>query len=205
MTHNIGHSVLEGYENRFAPVVVCDYAQIGMNATIYPGIRIGRSAIVTSNSYVISSVPAGKLATGVPARVVRDAAKTLDRNRQLQIVRDMMKEYTEHLRRRGCYVSPLETSPCLQFTVDHSGKQFRLAFVETVPSAGFEMEAADEVIIWTFAASSDGPPTTYTVMDLLAKTVSGPTGIFSDSTREFLRKRGIRLSPGPWRYSQGLI
>jgi hypothetical protein len=26
-----------------------------------------------------------------------------------------------------------------------------------------------------------------------------------DSAREFCRKRGIRLEPGPWRYRAGLI
>jgi len=205
MTHNIGHSPLEGYENCFAPVILGDYSQIGMNTIVYPGSYIGRTAIVASNSYVISSIPAGKLAMGVPARVVRDAARPPDRSRQLQIVQTMMRDYHELLRLKGCQVSPLESSPWPQFSVQHQGKRFSLAFVERFPTPGFIPEPADETVIWTFDAARDAVPAEFALMNLLKKEVSGPAGVFSNSTREFLRKRGIRCTPWPWRYRQGLI
>ncbi len=37
VTHNIGHSVLEGFENRFAPVVLEDRSQVGLGAVLYAG------------------------------------------------------------------------------------------------------------------------------------------------------------------------
>ena len=52
VTHNIGHSVLEGFENRFAPVVLEDRSQVGLGAVVYAGCRIGAEAIVASGSYV---------------------------------------------------------------------------------------------------------------------------------------------------------
>ena len=39
VTHNIGHSVLEGFENRFAGIVVEDRAQVGLGAVVYAGSR----------------------------------------------------------------------------------------------------------------------------------------------------------------------
>ena len=69
VTHNIGHSVLEGFENRFAPVVLEDRAQVGLGAVVYAGCRIGTEAIVASNSYVTSDIAPGSFAIGVPARV----------------------------------------------------------------------------------------------------------------------------------------
>ena len=66
VTHNIGHSVLEGFENRFAPVVLEDRSQVGLGAVLYAGCRIGAEAIVASNSYVVGEIPAGAFAIGVP-------------------------------------------------------------------------------------------------------------------------------------------
>ncbi len=205
MTHNIGHSPLEGYENCFASVILGDYSQIGMNTIVYPGSYIGRSAIVASNSYVISSIPAGKLAMGVPARVVRDAARPPDRSRQMQIVQNMIGDYHELLRLKGCQVSTLESSPWPQFSVQHLGKWFTFAFIESFPTPGFTPEPADEIVIWTFDSTPGDVPPEFALMNLISKEVSGPEGIFSNSTREFLRKRGIRCTPWPWRYRQGLI
>ena len=205
MTHNVGHSILEGFENRFAPVILGDYSQVGMLCTIYAGSTIGRRAIVGSNSYVISSIPAGKLALGVPARVIRDAARTPDRPRQLQIVNTMMREYHELLRLKGHEVRPVATSPQLGFIVAHAGRRSQLVFQELLDATDMGSPEADETVVWTFEQHSETPPESCTVMDLLAKRVSGPSTVFANSTREFLRKKGIRCKPTPWRYRGGLI
>ena len=43
------------------------------------------------------------------------------------------------------------------------------------------------------------------VIDLLGHTLHGSGGVVLDSVREFCRKRGIKLEPGPWSYPGGLI
>ena len=43
------------------------------------------------------------------------------------------------------------------------------------------------------------------VLDLLGRRVHGSGGVVLDSVREFCRKRGIKLEPGPWSYPGGLI
>jgi len=206
VTHNIGHSILEGYENRFAPIVLEDYSQVGMNSTIYAGSRIGMGSIILSNSYVVSSIAPGKLAAGVPARVIREAKRALDRNRQLEIARGMVCEYHELLAHKGYEVSPLLTTPSHSFELLYKGKRFRLAFSETHSAEARLTEPFDESIFWTFensvAERADGGSV---IIDLLAKKFAGNGGIFMETTREFLRKQGIRLEPGPWRYHGGLI
>ena len=47
-----------------------DYEKAG--ATILPGVTIGEEAIVGSGSIVSHDVPAGMVAVGVPAKVVRE-------------------------------------------------------------------------------------------------------------------------------------
>lgn len=201
VSHNLSHSILEGQDNVFKPVVLCDYSQIGMNCTVYAGVRIGRSAIVASNSYVVSSIPDGKLAIGVPAKVVRDAVRPPDRDRQLRIVNKMVADFHELLSLKGHEISPIYNDG---FSLAYEGKRFQLAFLETYPSYHLNMQPADESIIWALETRA-GPTRASTLINLLAKTIEGPTGIFLDSTREFLRKRGIRCQPGPWRYKKGLL
>ncbi len=47
-------------------------ARIGSNATLLPGVTIGREAIVAAGSVVTRDVPDGKLVMGAPARIIRD-------------------------------------------------------------------------------------------------------------------------------------
>ncbi len=56
---------------RFAPVVIEDDADIGVSATILPGVRVGRGAQIGAGAVVVEDVPAYAVAAGVPARVLR--------------------------------------------------------------------------------------------------------------------------------------
>ncbi len=205
VTHNIGHSILEGNENTFAPIVLEDYAQVGMNSTIYAGARVGQSAVLGSNSYLISSIPKGKLAMGVPAHVVRDAARPMDRGKQLQIAETLLRQFHELLALKGVQVSPVESGPLLFFEASHGGKKYQMGFAESMQAAEHRDWSGDENVLWAFDSSGAEIRRDVTRMNLLAKTLKGSSGLFIDSAREFLRKRGIRLEPGPWRYQKGLI
>lgn len=52
------------------PVVVGYGADIGMNASILPGVRVGRQAIVGAGAVVTQDVPDFAVVAGVPARVL---------------------------------------------------------------------------------------------------------------------------------------
>jgi acetyltransferase-like isoleucine patch superfamily enzyme len=56
---------------RLAPLIVEDEAWIGAHATILPGVRIGKGAVVGAGSVVTRDVPSLAIAVGVPARVIR--------------------------------------------------------------------------------------------------------------------------------------
>ena len=59
------------------PVEIGDYAWIGAGATILPGVRVGRHAVVGAASVVTKDVPDYAVAVGNPARVI----KMLDKER----------------------------------------------------------------------------------------------------------------------------
>jgi acetyltransferase-like isoleucine patch superfamily enzyme len=57
---------------RFGRVVIERDVWIGANATILPGVRIGAGSVVGAGAVVTGDIPAGKVALGVPARIVHD-------------------------------------------------------------------------------------------------------------------------------------
>jgi acetyltransferase-like isoleucine patch superfamily enzyme len=54
-----------------APITIEDYVWIANDATVLPGVTIGRGAVVASGAIVTKDVPELAVVAGVPARVVR--------------------------------------------------------------------------------------------------------------------------------------
>jgi acetyltransferase-like isoleucine patch superfamily enzyme len=203
VTHNVGHSLLEGFENRFAPIVLEDRSQVGLAAVVYAGCRIGESAIVGSNSYVVSDVPPGKLAIGVPARVAGDVRRQLSRGRQAELAAGMVDELRELLELRGHAVAALDGAS--GFALDTDAGTWHVLFVERYAGSGGLPGGPAGTVVLTLDRARGELPDGWAVLDLLGRTVEGASGEVVDSVRELCRKRGIRFSPGPWRYRGGLV
>lgn len=58
------------------PVVIGYGADIGTNATILPGVRVGANAVIGAGAVVNHDVPDFSIAAGVPARVLRSRLDT---------------------------------------------------------------------------------------------------------------------------------
>lgn len=54
-----------------APVRIDAWADVGVNAVVLPGVRVGRGAIVGAGAVVTADVDAGAIVAGVPARFLR--------------------------------------------------------------------------------------------------------------------------------------
>ncbi|MGI9658624.1 MAG: biotin/lipoyl-containing protein [Gaiellaceae bacterium] len=199
VTHNVGHSLLEGFENRFAPVVVEDLAQVGLGAVVYAGCRIGERAIVASNSYVVSDIPAGKLAIGVPARAAGDAQIRVSEERRAELADRMFRELFELLELRGHQPSWVEGASCFRVAAG------QVALVETLTDAKQLPPPEGESVALTLSLGAASPPDGWAVLDLRAREIYGDGGALLDSVREFCRKRGIRFAGAPWRYAGGLV
>ena len=58
-------------KNHYAPIVIEDHVWIGSNATILPGVTIGRWSVVAAGAVVSKDIEEFTVAGGVPARVIR--------------------------------------------------------------------------------------------------------------------------------------
>lgn len=54
-----------------APISVGDRVYIGMNSIILPGVTIGDDVVIGAGSVVSRSIPAGVVAAGVPAKIIK--------------------------------------------------------------------------------------------------------------------------------------
>lgn len=61
------------YQDKVLETVVEPGASIGANATILPGLRVGRAAMVGAGAVVTRDVPAHAVVAGNPARIIRYA------------------------------------------------------------------------------------------------------------------------------------
>ena len=60
----------QGVDN-IEPVEIGDGVWLGEGVVVCPGVRIGAGAVIGANSVVKTDIPAGAVAVGAPARVVR--------------------------------------------------------------------------------------------------------------------------------------
>jgi acetyltransferase-like isoleucine patch superfamily enzyme len=62
------------FENCLGGAVVEDLVRIGSNATIMPGVRLGRNSLIGAGSLVLKDVPADSVVAGHPARVIKQVS-----------------------------------------------------------------------------------------------------------------------------------
>jgi acetyltransferase-like isoleucine patch superfamily enzyme len=64
------------------PVDIGDGAWLAARVTVLPGARIGAGAVIAAGSVVAGDIPAGAVAGGIPARVLKPAAGTDEAGQQ---------------------------------------------------------------------------------------------------------------------------
>jgi acetyltransferase-like isoleucine patch superfamily enzyme len=60
-----------GKRGASAPVFIEENVWLGLNVTVTKGVRVGRDSVVGAGSVVTREIPAGVVAAGQPARVIR--------------------------------------------------------------------------------------------------------------------------------------
>ena len=59
-------------DQRMLPIEIGDNVYVGMGVKILKGASIGRDSVIGAGSVVTGAIPAGVIAAGKPARVIRE-------------------------------------------------------------------------------------------------------------------------------------
>lgn len=128
-THSIWHPVTEGGPRKFAPVHIKRGAWIPAGVFIMPGVTVGEDATIGARSLVLTDVPSGSLAVGVPAKVIKTAEenkKELTFEEKDRIVQGILDEYAGKIQKNGAEVLGKESieESFLSFYVESKRKFF---------------------------------------------------------------------------------
>ncbi|HWH21602.1 MAG TPA: DapH/DapD/GlmU-related protein [Solirubrobacterales bacterium] len=70
--HDLHPDRRRGGAPRMAPVTIGENVFLGMGVRVLKGVTIGRDSVIGAGSVVVYDIPAGVIAAGNPARVVRE-------------------------------------------------------------------------------------------------------------------------------------
>ena len=74
--HGLWLSKLDGYPVAFAPITIGNDVWLPWGCFIMPGVEIGAGTVVGARALVTKSLPAGVLAAGTPAKIIRETVAT---------------------------------------------------------------------------------------------------------------------------------
>jgi hypothetical protein len=199
-THGSWQNQLDGYPVTFAPVTIGNNVWIPWQVFVMPGVTIGDGATIGASSLVTRDVPAGSLAVGSPAKVIRNADQypvPVEAGRQVEMLRQMLAEFCDHLVHGGLKVRPTagEAADVLQVD-DKNGRSYRL-FVRYGPDAPWPPVQPVDVVLSLPGLEQPGSQWTPAIevmwLDLERKLRGGRSNPLGEELAEFLKRYGIRF------------
>jgi acetyltransferase-like isoleucine patch superfamily enzyme len=180
-THAAWQSILEGYPIEFAPITIGRNVWLPWQAFVLPGVEIGDDVTVAAGSVVSRSIPAGSLAGGYPARVLRrapDYPPTPTPDEQWEIARGVFRDLAWALTERGETVTASEGEGWLS-----------LGRVAVVRDAATPVPAGAEVV----AALNGRPADGASWLALLERERGGAETELAEAVAEFVSRYGLRF------------
>ena len=65
------HPICPRYQDCKRAATIGDFARIGANSTLLPGVKIGKNVLIGAGSVVTQDIPDGMVAAGNPARLIK--------------------------------------------------------------------------------------------------------------------------------------
>jgi acetyltransferase-like isoleucine patch superfamily enzyme len=203
-THSHWLSVLDGYPVLYNPVVLEEHCWIGTNCMILPGVTIGKGTVVTVGSVVMSNLPASSLATGNPAKVVKDSSGfpvRLDKEAKDRIMNGIMERLYKFLEFSGMEVAKIGEFGNNGYGME-IGKKKLIYYRNHMELPGGSYQRM-YLIGFTFDDKFSQTPENAVQFDLGKLEVRGERDGIYDEIREHMRRFGIKFDkPFLWRYGK---
>jgi len=200
ITHGFWNNLLEGYGKKFAGVKIGNQCIIGYGAKILMGVELGDYCSVGAGAVVTKSFPSHTVVGGVPAKVIKakpNYPKSLTRNNQIKVMKDILCEYAELLKDK---INTVKTKTEEQsFIIFGNYTTYGIVYGETIIKnfaikfdlARLPTSKEYKTIILRFddqqIAEGDY------LINLTDLTWRGEEDELTDDLRNWLRKNGIRI------------
>lgn len=194
-THGSWQSAIDGYPVAFDPVTIGRNVWLPWHVFILPGVEIGDNATIGAGSVVNRSIPAGTLAAGVPAKVLREAdqwPRPIDPDGQWAIARSIFEEMLAYMEDHAVVVERSdEHAGRLGALISHAGRTSRLALVND-PA---KVTATDDVVLELFDDPALLHERNVSWFGLVNRRKGGPRTSVSQEVEDFVNRYGIRFAP----------
>jgi acetyltransferase-like isoleucine patch superfamily enzyme len=192
-THGSWQSALEGYPVAFEPVTIRRNVWLPWHVFILPGVELGDNVTIGAGSVVNRSIPAGALAAGVPAKVLKPSnewPRAIDRDAQWHLAQSIFSEMLAYMKDNGVNVSVSTNSGRSDATLFYDGSQRRISLV----GSGAAADGADDIVIELDEPGEPQPRAATTWLGLLSKARAGRRDDVSAEVEAFIARYGIRFA-----------
>lgn len=200
-SHGSWQNMLDGYPANFAPVTIGNNVWIPWQVFIMPGVTIGDGATIGASSLVTKDVPAGALAVGSPAKVIRTSEqypKQLTHTQKIEMIRQMMTEFCEYLEHEGVKINrqrqPSQESIILaEQPTDSRGVIVYCDVISNLP----DPSAASVILSLAPIGEQERQrleSRQQMWLDLESKERGGPSNSLGEELAEFLKRYGVRFA-----------
>lgn len=198
-THGSWQNMLDGYPVNFAPVTIGNNVWMPWQVFIMPGVTIGDGATIGAGSLVTKDIPAGTLAVGSPAKVIRTAEeypKRPDHAQQQEMLHQMVAEFCEYLEHEGLKTSRDQQTGFESVTVDKGGTSHHLVvfwdgITNTPPFSGASVILSLVDIDERERQMIEGRHQMW--MDIGRKQRGGISNPLGEELAEFIKRYGVRF------------
>jgi len=128
-THGMWPNRYEGNPAKFGPIHIHDKVWLAWRVSVLPGATIGNGSIISSDACVTGEIPAGALAGGVPAKVIRSDysfKSAMDTSSTLKKLHETLEDYEEWLKYNGLSVELDKTTMSMALYASNGSVDARL-------------------------------------------------------------------------------
>ena len=199
-THGSWQNMLDGYPVSFAPVTIGNNVWIPWQVFIMPGVNIGDGATIGAGSLVTKNVPAGALAVGSPAKVLRSSDEypaRLEANQKIELLRQIITEFTDYLKHAGLKANNDQQSGQDKVTVIDEAGQSHVFIVSYNGNCDSLDPSSINVLLSLIRISPQQrlaiENSNQMWLDIYSKERGGTSSFMNEELVEFIKRYGVRF------------
>lgn len=195
-THGSWNSQLEGYPVKFAPITIGKKVWLPWRVFVMPGVTIGDGAVIGADSMINKDIPAGALAAGSPAKVLKEnmAAPLSDPERK-RLIEGFLNDFAAYLQYNAYNVNKEVTEEVFSLFIAGKAGKSHLFFLESANTMTVTA-TKDTVMIFLYAGEDEiknAHKSAAMVVSISAASRIGTSHV-GEEVVNFLSRYGIRFN-----------